>query len=588
MEADRARRRLAAIVAADVAGYSRLVGGDEEGTLTRLKALIRDLIEPRLARHTGRIVKTTGDGLLMEFGSTVDAVRCVLDLQRAVIVNQESVPENRRIRFRIGIHVGDVVVDGEDILGDGVNVASRLEQLAEPGGVCVSGRAVEDVRGRMELDLQDIGDQSLKNIERPVRVFRLAVQPSGLAQTVLALPDRPSIAVLPFQNMSGDPEQDYFADGMVEEIITALSRFQRLFVIARNSSFTYKGRSVDVKHVARELGVRYVLEGSVRKANNRVRITGQLIDALSGAHLWADKFDGDLEDVFELQDKVALTVVGIIEPRIRAAEIARAGRKPVDNLDAYDLYLRAVGLADTPNRSREGHAAALKLLYRAIELSPTYALATARAAMIFVGRWSQGWVEDIHGEPLEAIRLARASLTADLDNSDAAYFAGFSLIFFATDVDRALQLIDRSLSINSNCARAWLFSGGARVYLGDYDRAIAHLLLGKRMDPFDPLRYWTATYLSFAHHFCERYDESLALARQAVNESPTNSSGLRLLAANHAALGNMAEARQAAQVALETDPRYVERHRLNRPYAFVQSPGYGLYRENLWKAGIPR
>ena len=275
VEGDRAKRRLAAIVAADVAGFSRLVGADEEGTLARLKALRRELIDPRIADHSGRIVKTTGDGLLLEFGSAVDAIRCVIDIQRAMTARESGLPENKRLAFRIGVNVGDIVVDGEDILGDGVNVAARLEQLAEPGGICISARAYDDVRGRLDLDVQDIGEQSLKNIERPVRVFRLAVHAAGVTplHPVLSLPDKPSIAVLPFQNMSGDPEQEYFCDGLVEEVITALSRFHWLFVIARNSSFTYKGKSIDVKQVGRDLGVRYVLEGSVRKAGQKVRIT---------------------------------------------------------------------------------------------------------------------------------------------------------------------------------------------------------------------------------------------------------------------------------------------------------------------------
>jgi adenylate cyclase len=346
-------RRLSAILAADVAGYSRLIGEDEEGTLDRLKALRREVVDPKIAEHHGRIVKTTGDGLLVEFTSVVDALRCATQWQHAMRKRGAGISDDNRIEFRIGVHQGDIVVADDDIFGDGVNIAARLEGLAEPGGICVSARVQEDVAGRLDLTFDDLGKQNLKNIARPVRVYRVrpltAEDAPKLRPTetgpALALPDKPSIAVLPFQNMSGDPEQEYFADGMVEEIITALSRIRWLFVIARNSSFTYKGQSFDVKQVGRDLGVRYLLEGSVRKAGGRVRITPQLIDALTGTHLWADRFDGSLEDVFDLQDDVALSVAGVIEPTLRQAEIERARRKRPDSLDAYDLYLRALPFA---------------------------------------------------------------------------------------------------------------------------------------------------------------------------------------------------------------------------------------------------
>jgi adenylate cyclase len=322
-------RRLAAILAADVAGYSRLIGADEERTLNRLRSIRADVIDPKISDNRGRIVKTTGDGLLVEFSSVVDALRCASEIQSALAEGNAGIFAEKRIEFRMGINVGDIVVENGDIFGDGVNVAARLEGLADPGGICVSARVQEDVAGKLDLTFEDLGEQSLKNIARPVRVYRVRPTTIGRTQTsspaeiapVFTLPDKPSIAVLPFQNLSGDPEQEYFADGMVEEIITALSRIRWLFVIARNSSFTYKGQSVDVKQVGRELGVRYVLEGSVRKAGHRVRITGQLIDAITGTHLWADRFDGSLEDVFELQDKVALSVAGVIEPALQDAEM---------------------------------------------------------------------------------------------------------------------------------------------------------------------------------------------------------------------------------------------------------------------------
>jgi adenylate cyclase len=324
-------RRLAAILAADVAGYSRLIGADEGGTLERLKTLRRDLLDPKIAEYRGRLVKTTGDGLLVEFSSVVDALRCAVDVQREMTGRNTGVPSDNRIEFRIGINVGDIVVEDGDIFGDGVNVAARLEALAEPGGICVAARVQEDAAGKLDLAFEDIGEQQLKNIARPVRVCRVVTEarPETLQPGAdPPLPDKPSIAVLPFANMSGDPEQEYFADGMVEEIITALSRIRWLFVIARNSTFTYKGHSINVKQVGRELGVRYVLEGSVRKAGGRVRITAQLIDATNGAHLWADRFDGPLGDIFDLQDKVATSVAGVIEPALQAAETARSAHRP--------------------------------------------------------------------------------------------------------------------------------------------------------------------------------------------------------------------------------------------------------------------
>jgi adenylate cyclase len=318
MPAEAVERRLAAILAADIAGYSRLVGLDEEGTLARLRSLRREIIDPTIAEHRGRIVKTTGDGMLVEFASVVDAVRCA----RAAADRERQLPEDQRIQFRIGVNLGDVVVESDgDLLGDGVNVAARLEGIAEPGGICISGIVHDQVRGKVDVEFADLGHQNLKNIDRPIRAYRVMfAKPVAAMAATLPLPDKPSIAVLPFQNLSGDPEQDYFADGMVEEIITALSRIRWLFVIARNSSFTYKGQAIDVKRVGRELGVRYVLEGSVRKGGGRVRITAQLIDAETGAHLWADRFDGSLEDVFDLQDQIATSVAGVIEPTLQAAE----------------------------------------------------------------------------------------------------------------------------------------------------------------------------------------------------------------------------------------------------------------------------
>ena len=370
MAEQRVERRLAAILAADVVGYSRLMGADEEGTLARLNAHRREFLDPTIAEHRGRIVKRTGDGILIEFSSAVDATRCAIQTQRGMAERNADVPHDQRIEIRIGVHVGDIIIEEDDIFGDGVNIAARLESIAQPGGICISDDAYRKVRDKLNVDFQDSGEQQLKNIARPVRVYQLrpdtqapAVKTSG---SHLELPDKPSIAVLPFQNMSGDPEQEYFVDGMVDEIITGLSRIKWLFVIARNSTFTYKGRAVDVKQVGRELGVRYVLEGSVRKAADRVRITAQLVDAATGAHVWAERYDRKSDDIFALQDEIALSVVGAIEPSLRRAEVERVKRKRPDSLDAYDLVLRAQ--PDVYSGMPERATKALALLERALAL----------------------------------------------------------------------------------------------------------------------------------------------------------------------------------------------------------------------------
>jgi len=446
-------RRLVAILAADVAGYSRLIGTDEGGTLERLRALRRELLDAKIAEHRGRLVKTTGDGLLVEFGSVVDALRCAVEVQREMTGRNTGVPPGNRIEFRIGINMGDIVVEDGDIFGDGVNVAARLEALAEPGGICVAARVQEDAAGKLDLVFEDIGEQQLKNIARPVRAYRVITSPRPAAPQVGTnppLPDKPSIAVLPFANLSGDPEQEYFADGMVEEIITALSRIRWLFVIARNSSFTYKGQAVDVKQVSRELGVRYVLKGSVRKGGNRVRITAQLIDATNGAHLWADRFDGELENVFELQDAVSISVAGVIEPTLRHSEIERARRKRPDSLDAYDLYLRALPAVSSP--MPEDADKTLPLLGKAIELEPDYAAAHAIIAWCHEARYLRGGMQE--ETRLAALHHARLAIAAGGDDAAALATAGFVVAVCGRDYETALSAFDRSFALSSSSALA--------------------------------------------------------------------------------------------------------------------------------------
>jgi TolB-like protein/class 3 adenylate cyclase len=415
-------RRLTAILAADVTGYSRLMGVDEEGTHERLKAHLGELVNPKINEHRGRIVKNTGDGFLAEFPSVVDAVRCAVEVQRGMADRNEGTPPEKQIEFRMGINLGDVIAEENDIYGDGVNVAARLEALAEPGGICVSRVVRDQVRDRLDCTLEDLGEQQVKNIARPVRVYRVGdrtahiEQPSPAPPPPLPLPDKPSMAVLPFQNMSGDPDQEYFADGMVEEIITALSRIRWLFVIARNSSFSYKGQSPDVKRVGRELGVRYVLEGSVRKAGGRVRITAQLIETTTGAHLWADRFDGSLEDVFELQDQVANSVAGVIEPTLQTAEIRRSTERPTKDVTAYDLYLRALALGYSWERN--GILQALKLLEEAIARDPQYGAALVEAASRYRNVHVSGWSEAPEASRRKGMELARQALTVAGDDPD--------------------------------------------------------------------------------------------------------------------------------------------------------------------------
>ena len=462
----RVERRLAAILAADIAGYSRLIEADEEGALSRLRALRTELIDPKIAFHHGRIVKTTGDGLLVEFASVVDALRCATEVQAAIAESNTRLPADGRIEFRIGINVGDIVVEHGDIFGDGVNVAARLEGLAEPGGICVSARVQEDAAGRLALTFEDMGNQALKNITRPVRAYRVvtaAGSASPQSSSGPPLPDKPSIAVLPFANMSGDPEQEYFVDGMVEEIITALSRIRWLFVIARNSTFTYKGRAIDVKQVGRELGVRYVLEGSVRKAGQRVRITGQLIEALTGTHLWADRFDGSLEDVFDLQDKVASSVAGVIEPALQAAETARSAGRPTNDLTAYDLYLRAYALTLSSTRQVPE---ALSLLEQAITRDPRYGPALAWAAFCCVRLVVDGRSEDREADRLKGTDFARRALEVAGDDPGVLANAAHALAYFGEDVGAMISLVDRALALNPNYARGWHISRYLRLLAG--------------------------------------------------------------------------------------------------------------------------
>jgi adenylate cyclase len=533
----RVQRRLAAILAADVVGYSALMERAEEATYAEFERLKRELIEPCLSRHEGRLIKTTGDGALAEFASPLAAVRCAVEIQDHLASGSSL------LRLRIGLNLGDVIVgqDG-DLYGDGTNIAVRLEGIADPGGVLISEKVYNEVEGKLDVGFEDRGEQQLKNISKPVRAYAVhAGAYSALIERLTAappLPDKPSIAVLPFENMSGDPEQEYFADGVVEDIITALSRFKSLFVIARNSTFTYKGKAVDIKRVGRDLGVRYVVEGSVRKAAARMRINCQLIDASSGVHIWAEKFDEPLKDMFELQDKLTEQLVGQIAPQIDQAELELARHKPTENLDAYDFLMRGRAL-DRLYR-REDNQEALKLFYRAIELDPSMALAYSAAAMSYSDRKNNGWMEDEEKETLEARRLVKAGLK--FGQNDAECLAKCALVYSFIFMQNAISdnLIERALALNPNLSFAWLTRGAVSIYLGDHKAGLEALEHAIRLNPLDPVGTRGANGIrAIALFHLDRYDEACSVAASVHQAIPSCATMLRVQAAAHALAGRL-------------------------------------------------
>ena len=507
------QRRLAAILAADVVGYSRLMGADEAGTLARLKALRKDVVDPRIAEHGGRIVKLMGDGTLVEFGSVVGAVECALEIQRAMVAHNAEVPEDQRIEFRMGINLGDVIVDGDDINGDGVNVAARLEGLAEPGGLCVSGVVHGQVEGKLDLAFDDLGEQQVKNIAKPVRVYRARLDAGDAAGSKpLPLPDKPSIAVLPFTNMSGDAEQEYFSDGITEDIITELSRFPTLFVIARNSSFTYKGRAAKVQEIGRELGVQYVVEGSVRRAGNRVRITAQLVEAASGNHLWAERYDRDLEDIFAVQDEVARTVVSTVAGRLEHVGAERARRKPPGNLAAYDYLLRAY--QHVHRWTRTDIAAARSLLEKALELDADSARSHAFLGMTYVADWTWGTAGD---EALDRA-FASAQRAMALDDDDSWSHVLFGHVYMRRgQPEIALNYMEKAAALNPNDPIAVAIKGFVLELMGRHVEAVEWIEKAMRLDPFHP--DWMFDVLAFALYSSRRYEEAIAAVKK-MKEPP--------------------------------------------------------------------
>jgi TolB-like protein/class 3 adenylate cyclase/tetratricopeptide (TPR) repeat protein len=587
---ERVERRLAAILAADVAGYSRLMGDDEEGTLAALKAIRRQLVDPKIKEHRGRVVKTTGDGALVEFASVIDAVRCAVDVQRDMAERNAEIQAARRIEFRIGINVGDIIIDEDDIYGDVVNVAARLEALAEPGGICVSRVVRDQVRDKLDFIFDDKGEQQVKNIARPVRVYLIRPGEPAQSTAVAAAPDtappplpaKPSIAVLPFANMSNDPEQEYFADGIAEDIITSLSRLSGFFVIARNSTFTYKDRAVDVKTIARELGVRYVLEGSVRKAANRVRVTAQLVEGATGNHVWAERYDRELADIFAVQDEITETIVGALEPRLHVAEIIRAQHKVPSSLDAWDLVMQAM---DRISRFTDADSrAAIALLDRAIAIDPGYARAYAHKAWLTIWRAFQGW------DPMrEAIATAGDSVAKgrQFDAGEPWVYVARIMVCTATlNGGEAVAAARKAIELNPNFAYGYSFLGVALAASGDGDAAIAAVDHAVRLSPRDLLRDEFELFYAFAYFQKGDYAKAADFAAAAASLRPGHAYPYRILAASSALAGDQKRAAGAVADILALTPGFNLQAAVAQS-VYVREDDRVRLIDGLRKAGLP-
>lgn len=561
MASDQVERRLAAILAADVAGYSRLMGADEEGTLKTLN-LYRGVMTNLIEEHQGRVVATAGDNLLAEFGSAVQAVRSAVAVQRALNRRNADLEEARRMRFRIGINVGDVMVQETDLLGDGVNIAARLEQMAEPGSILVSGTVWEQIQGKLSFPCTYVGEQIAKNIARPVRTYRVTWDQADIVGVTIssssaapALPEKPSIAVLPFTNMGSDAEQEYFADGISEDIITALSKWRWLFVIARNTSFVYKGKAVDIKQVGRDLGVRYVLEGSVRRAGNRVRITAQLIEAAAGAHLWGERYDRDLADTFAVQDEITESVVGAIEPELRQVEQQRAVRKSAETMDAWDHYMRAMWRFHQFNA--EDSAKAERLMRQAIELDPGFAPGYVGLARVFTQKVVFEWSEDLDGDRRAAYAAARRAVELDEKDPYTHYALGWASLLMRQHED-AIAEAQKAIDLTPNFALAYYMLGVARVLLGRFEQANDPFRRAMRLSPHEPLTFFFCYYLALAQYHQEHYEEAAKIARMGIGIRPTHML-FRALAASYGQLGRAEEARAALAEMRRLMPKAAER-----------------------------
>ena len=592
MASEPVERRLAAVLAADVAGYSRLMGRDEERTLANLKSFRKTLVDPAIAAHRGRIVKTTGDGMLVEFASAVDAARCAVEVQRSMAAQNADVPQDLRIEFRFGIHVGDIIIDDNDIFGDGVNIAARLEGIAEPGGICISDDAHRQIRGKIDIAFDDIGEQTLKNIVEPMRVWHIRLageavpairsSPPPIRVQDLALPDKPSIVVLPFDNMSAEAGQDYLADGIVEAITAALSCIRSFFVIARSSAFTYKGRATNARDIGKELGVAYLLEGSVQKAGTRLRIIVQLIETEGGAHVWSSRFDGAIDDFFDLEDRITEQVAGALQPSIRIAEIERSRRKRPQDLGSYDFTMRAMPHVWALEKAES--AKALELLEKALAIDPEYPLALSLAGWCHAQRSVYNWADDIAGSQASARSLAERA--AEMSGDDPVILAVLGAVHtFLRNFGTARVLLDRAVTLDPNAAWAWSRLGWLENYADQPQKAIGNFERALRLSPIDPMNFNNYVGIGSAHEVAQEYDKAAAFYRRALEERPNASWIYRNLASVLSGAGRVDEAKQAFAVMMLTYPDLtVSKFK----QAMVFSPAaLNRMAENLRKLGLP-
>ena len=582
MEDQHAKRKLAAILAADVAGYSRLMSHDEEGTLRRLKEHLGELVEPSIVAHQGRIVKRTGDGLLVDFASAVEAVRCALAIQSGMTDRNRAAPESSRIEFRIGINLGDVIIDGEDIYGDGVNIAARLEGIAEPGAVFVSRAVRDSIRDKLDVVLEDLGERPVKNIARPVRVFRIGraegARPEQMPAPVL---DKPSIAVLPFTNMSGDAEQEYFSDGMTEDLITDLSKVSGLFVIARNSSFAYKGKAIKVQEIGRDLGVRFVLEGSIRKAGNRARITAQLVDAGNGGHLWAERFDRELTDIFATQDEVVQKIVGALAVKLTHGEEERLRRRGTNNVEAYEFWLRARELLGRGTRDSTAQARAMHR--RAIEIDPNFPAPHAGLAFTAMSDYVNAWAIDPERALEEAERWARKAIELN-DQEPVGHTALGSALIFRREHDAALAAHRQSIELDPNYAQGYIGVGVALIYAGRSAEALEPFATAMRLDPHYPnmlLHFLAQAQFSLGH-----YEIAAGHLLDRIARNPDTDASRMLLAACYGHLGRTEDARAAWTELLKVNPGFSLAQRA-RVLPYKDASDFQRITEGLAKAGLP-
>jgi adenylate cyclase len=592
LPSERVERRLAAVLAADVAGYSRLMGRDEERTLANLKSFRKTLVDPAIVAHRGRIVKTTGDGMLVEFASAVDAARCAVEVQRGMAAQNADVPQDLRIEFRIGIHVGDIIIDDNDIFGDGVNIAARLEGIAEPGGVCISDDAHRQIRGKIDIAFDDIGEQTLKNIVEPMHAWhiRLAAEAtpanrsssSPIRVQDLALPDKPSIVVLPFDNMSAEPGQDYLADGIVEAITAALSCIRSFFVIARSSAFTYKGRATNARDIGKELGVAYLLEGSVQKAGNRLRIIVQLIETEGGAHVWSSRFDGAIDEFFDLEDRITEQVAGALQPSIRIAEIERSRRKRPQDLGSYDYTMRA--MPHVWALEKEESVKALALLEKALAIDPEYPLALSLAGWCHAQRSVYNWADDIAKS--QAMARSFAERAAEMSGDDPVILAVLGAVHtFVRNYGTARVLLERAVAIDPNAAWAWTRLGWLENYADQHQKAIGKFERALRLSPIDPMNFNNYVGMGSAHEVAQEYDKAAAFYRRALEERPNASWIYRNLASSLSGAGRVEEAKQAFAEVMRSYPDLtVSKFK----QAMVFSPAVlNRMAENLRKLGLP-